>query len=36
MVELGLREATPVRPVDIAAFTPDLSLYDSLISEVAS
>ena len=36
VIELGLREATPVRPVDIAAFTPDLSLYDSLISEVAS
>jgi hypothetical protein len=35
-IELGLREPAPVRPVDIAAFTPDLTAYDSLISEVAS
>jgi len=36
MIELGLREPAPARPADIAAFTPDLTAYDSLISEVAS
>lgn len=36
LIELALREPPPVRPTDIAAFTPDLSSYDSLISEVAS
>ena len=36
VIELALREPAPVRPADIAAFTPDLSSYDSLISEVAS
>jgi hypothetical protein len=36
VIELGLREPPPVRPADLAAFTPDLSVYDRLISEVAS
>ena len=36
VIEPGLREPAPARPVDLAAFTPDLSSYDSLISEVAS
>ena len=36
VLELELREPTVVRAVDLAAFTPDLSIYDQLISEVAS
>lgn len=36
LIEVGLREPTPTRATDIAAFTPDLCRYDSLISEVAS
>ena len=36
VIELGLREPDPVRPVQIAAFLPDLAAYDSLIAEVAS
>jgi len=36
VIELGLREAAPAVPVEIAAFTPDLSSYDGLIAEVAS
>ncbi len=35
-IELGLRVHPPARPADMAAFTPDLTPYDSLISEVAS
>ncbi|MDI1273574.1 IS21 family transposase [Polaromonas sp.] len=35
-LEPGLREVPPPRPVELAAFTPDLSSYDSLIAEVAS
>jgi hypothetical protein len=36
VIELGLREPDPVRPVQIAAFLPDLAAYDRLIAEVAS
>lgn len=36
VIELGLREPAPVRPVQIAAFLPDLAVYDCLIAEVAS
>jgi len=36
VIELGLREEAPALPVEIAAFTPDLDSYDSLIAEVAS
>ena len=36
VIELGLREPVPVRPADIAAFIPDLGVYDPLIAEVAS
>lgn len=36
MIEVTLRNPVPSRPVEIAAFTPDLSAYDSLITEVAS
>jgi transposase InsO family protein len=36
LIELGLREPVPVRSADIAAFIPDLGLYDPLIAEVAS
>jgi hypothetical protein len=36
VIELGLREPAPVRPVQIAAFLPDLGAYDCLIAEVAS
>ena len=36
VVELGLREPTPPKPAELAAFIPDLSSYDALISEVAS
>ena len=35
-IERGLREPAAPRPVEIAAFTPDLGSYDSLIAEVAS
>ena len=36
VIELGLRTPVPVRPEEIAPFTPDLGAYDSLIAEVAS
>ena len=36
VIELGLREPEPARPVEIAAFIPDLGVYDGLIAEVAS
>jgi hypothetical protein len=36
VIELGLREPSPARPAQIAAFIPDLELYDGLIAEVAS
>lgn len=36
LIELGLREPVPERPVDLAAFIPDLGVYDHLIAEVAS
>ncbi len=36
VIELGLRGPEPVRPAEMAAFTPNLICYDSLISEVAS
>jgi hypothetical protein len=36
VIEPGLREPAPARATEIAAFTPDLSAYDHLITEVAS
>jgi transposase InsO family protein len=36
VIEVTLREPVPGRVTELAAFTPDLTAYDSLISEVAS
>lgn len=36
LIEVSLREAKAERVTELAAFTPDLSAYDSLIPEVAS
>lgn len=36
VIEASLREPVPSPAREIAAFTPDLSAYDSLITEVAS
>lgn len=36
LIEVGLRAPPPPRPTDLAAFTPDISRYDELITEVAS
>lgn len=36
VIERGLREPSRERVTELAAFTPDLSAYDSLIAEVAS
>lgn len=35
-IEPGLHEPPPPRPVEMAAFVPDLSAYDQLVAEVAS
>ena len=35
-IEPGLHEPRPPRPVEMAAFVPDLSAYDILVTEVAS
>ena len=36
VIDGQLRDPVPARPVDLAAFTPDLGSYDALLTEAAS